>query len=56
MSDYKEKNHYLTSDMEFAMRQGYLEMGILNSCLSEEGRYSDIEDLKEYEKNLMESE
>ncbi|MEG1583475.1 MAG: hypothetical protein RR131_02510 [Anaerovorax sp.] len=56
MSDNKKMNRYLTSDMEFAMGQGYIEMGSLNSSLSEEGQYSDIEDLKKYEKKIMESE
>lgn len=56
MSDNKKVNYSPMSDMELAMRQGYIEMGNLNISLSEEGRYSDIVDLKEYENKIMESE
>lgn len=38
------------------MKIGYQEMGNLNISLSEEGLCRDIEDFKEYEKNLLESE
>ncbi len=41
---------------EAIFEQGYLEMGKLNISLSEEGLLQDLEDLKNYEKMLMESE
>ncbi len=55
MLNSKEKNVSALGN-EAIFEQGYLEMGKLNISLSEEGLLQDLEDLKNYEKMLMESE
>lgn len=56
MSEIKMNDKCRKSDFEEKMKAGYIEMGMLNLSLSEEGLYLDIEDLESYEKNLVESE
>ncbi|WP_156900468.1 hypothetical protein [Anaerovorax odorimutans] len=56
MSNQMKIIEYPKSELLEVMKNGYQEMGILNSSLSEEGLHQDLEDLNKYEKNLLESE
>lgn len=56
MLNQMKMHQYSKSELVKVMKAGYEEMGTLNRSLSEEGLYEDIEDLKKYEKNLLESE
>lgn len=56
MSNFLKIENGLSLETKNIMETGYVEMGMLNASLSEEGLVQDRKDLESYEKYLVESE
>ncbi len=56
MSNFIKSENGLPLETINEMKAGYVEMGMLNLSLSEEGLDKDRKDLESYEKYLVESE